>query len=218
MNQQGKIVVGYHNIRGIAHALRAMLVFKGVSFEDRRFNSWDDWMQVKPTLNTAFPNLPYLEHPALPFTLTESKAILEFLAKELNLHGNSSAEGALIDNVIFVTEDVRSHFVSACYGTSAEAWPKKAEELRAWLPGALASLEKHAAARKSKWIASESVSAADFFLFEVLATLFKFAPNVFAADGALRKFHDQFFALPELQKFFQDNANLPFNNTMAAWK
>lgn len=55
-----------------------------------------------------FANLPYLQEPGLPFPLFESKAIIQHLGRTHGLYGDSLAEKARIDEVVFHAEDIRS--------------------------------------------------------------------------------------------------------------
>jgi len=59
-------VLGYWNIRGYAEAIRLMLEYLDVPYEDKRYEFgstpetlYCSWLQDKQKLGLDFPNLPY---------------------------------------------------------------------------------------------------------------------------------------------------------------
>lgn len=142
------IKLHYWDIRGLAQVPRLILALAGVEFTDVKYSSDETWAQAKAAMNSAFPNCPALEHPALPFTLTESKAIIQFLGRFYKLYGASPVEHALVDNLIFRAEDVRSSFTALVYGSKNFESDKVA--FVAGLGAKLAVFEAFLGSRKTK--------------------------------------------------------------------
>jgi len=159
------IKLHYWDIRGLAQVPRFVLALAGVEFTDVKYSSDETWAHAKKEMNSSFPNCPALEHPQLPFTLTESKAIIQFLARVYKLYGSSPAETALVDNLIFRAEDVRSSFTGLVYGSKNFESDKAA--FVAGLGSKLAVFEAFLGSRKTKWAAADSPTTADIFLFEL---------------------------------------------------
>ncbi|KAJ8022758.1 putative glutathione S-transferase 5 [Holothuria leucospilota] len=84
----------YFNGKGRAETARFMFAVAGQKYEDYRIPS-DKWPEVKKTL--LFGQVPALEVDGEQ--LTQSCAINRFLARKLNLYGDSDMEAAKIDQV-----------------------------------------------------------------------------------------------------------------------
>jgi len=82
-----KYTLGYWNTRGITQPIRYVLEYGGFDYQETRYKG-DDWFQeTKPKMYStfAFPNLPYLENKEENVYLSQSKAILLYLAGKSNL-------------------------------------------------------------------------------------------------------------------------------------
>jgi glutathione S-transferase len=205
----------YWDIRGLAQVPRFLLALAGVDFADVLYTSDESWQAAKAAMNSAFPNCPALEHPDLPFTLTESKAIIQFLGRKYNLYGSNLVEQALIDNIIYRMEDVRSAFTGIAYGS--KNWEAdKAAFIKA-LPERLSVFEKLLGGRKTEWAASNQISTADVFLFEVSEVLSQFAPEAFAGLPHLVQHREKVRAHPLLKNALAVASKLRFNGSEAHW-
>ena len=52
----------YWNIRGLAERIRLVMEYVGIKYVNKSFESRDQWFKdMKPTLKTSFPNLPFLK-------------------------------------------------------------------------------------------------------------------------------------------------------------
>ncbi len=156
-----------------------------------------------------------MKHPGLPFTLTESKAIIQFLGRTYKLYGTSEVEHALVDNIIYRAEDVRASFTKIAYGS--KNWAHDEKEFKAGLGAQLAPFEKLLASRTTKWSASNTVTTADVFLFEVLEVLSQFSPDTFKNLPKCVEFREAVRALPQLQKALEAASKLSFNGSEAHW-
>nr|CAB3263820.1 glutathione S-transferase 1 [Phallusia mammillata] len=82
----------YFDIRGLGEMIRLMFKDAGVEFEDCRVN-FNDWTPIKPTM--PFGKMPVLFVDGKP--LAHSRAIVRYLARELNYSGQNSFETGEID-------------------------------------------------------------------------------------------------------------------------
>ena len=134
------------------------------------------WTAKKLTMGPA-ANLPYLEHPDLSaneYPLTESKAILHYLARRYDFCGKDLAEGAQIDNILYMAEDLRAAYASLMYNAQDFATEKIAFDTI--LVCHLEKLSSIAGGRD--FLVGSKVSAADFFLYELLFCLSHLSPTL----------------------------------------
>jgi len=76
MNTQ--VTLGYWDIRGLGEPIRAFLEYLEIPYNQEKIATQEQWAERKETLNTLFPNLPYLIDGEI--TLTESEAIFTHLS------------------------------------------------------------------------------------------------------------------------------------------
>uniref|UniRef100_A0A4X1URQ5 Glutathione S-transferase n=1 Tax=Sus scrofa TaxID=9823 RepID=A0A4X1URQ5_PIG len=84
------LILGYWDIRGLAHAIRLLLEYTDSSYEEKKYTLGDapdydrsQWLSDKFKLGLDFPNLPYLIDGA--HKLTQSNAILRYIARKHNM-------------------------------------------------------------------------------------------------------------------------------------
>jgi glutathione S-transferase len=131
--------LGYWKIRGLAQPIRLLLKYTGTEFEDVTYVQGEAWTSVKFTLGLDFPNLPYLLDGDLK--MTESKAIIHYIARKNDLCGNTEAERVAVEMVEGVVEGMRSRFTGMCYNAKfddvrdgvMEYEAQKLKELSAYL-------------------------------------------------------------------------------------
>lgn len=76
-----RLVVAYWDLQAVVHPIRLMLAYHKIDFEDKIYYlaSSDEWSKKdKLSLNTPFPNLPYIKDG--DFILTESSAVIQYAA------------------------------------------------------------------------------------------------------------------------------------------
>ena len=87
-----KPTLAYWNIRGLAQPIRLVLVYAGVDFVDKRYESSERavWLSDKPNLGLDFPNIPYYIDGDLK--ISQSMAILKYLARKHGLVARDDRE------------------------------------------------------------------------------------------------------------------------------
>jgi glutathione S-transferase len=141
--QQQQVVLGYWNTRALAHDLRAMLVWGGVEFEDRRYTvgppplyDKSDWYDVKEGLGLGpFPNLPFLLDPsAQGVAITQHQTILRYLARKLGLEGKNEAAVVAADMASEAVREWLDAFCSLTYASYLSYSGSKGKYLAETLP------------------------------------------------------------------------------------
>ncbi|KAJ3031032.1 UNVERIFIED_CONTAM: Glutathione S-transferase Mu 4 [Siphonaria sp. JEL0065] len=210
-------VLAYWNIRGLAAPIRYILEYTKTPYEDKVYTQGDDlnraeWTDVKPTMTDfAFPNLPYFIDGDLH--ITQSGAIMRYIAEKNNLAGATPAERAIIDMIANEIIDLRSRFTSMCYNKDFENLkPKHIENTPAWL----LKFEKFYG--NKKWICGDSITYADFMLYELICQNLAVEPKMFENCPRLLEFHKLFEGLGFMKAYKTSPAyNRPFNNKSATF-
>ncbi|KAL7985207.1 hypothetical protein Chor_003777 [Crotalus horridus] len=84
------MVLGYWDIRGLAHSIRLLLEYTGTPYEEKLYRCGEapdydksQWIDEKEKLGLDFPNLPYLIDGKTK--LTQSNAIIRYIARKHHL-------------------------------------------------------------------------------------------------------------------------------------
>ncbi|XP_036623688.1 glutathione S-transferase Mu 1-like isoform X1 [Trichosurus vulpecula] len=119
------IILGYWDIRGLAHAIRLLLEYTGANYEEKVYHFGDapdfdksQWLDVKFSLGLDFPNLPYLidgDHK-----ITQSNAILRYIARQYNLCGETEEECIRVDMLENHVMDIRLQLSRVCHNPNFE--------------------------------------------------------------------------------------------------
>ncbi|XP_064139236.1 glutathione S-transferase Mu 1-like [Loxodonta africana] len=114
------MVLGYWDIRGLAHAIRLLLEYTDSNYEEKKYIEEDapdydksHWLKEKFKLGLDFPNLPYLIDG--PHKITQSNAILRYIARKHNLCGETEEEKIRVDILENQVVDFRNELASMCY-------------------------------------------------------------------------------------------------------
>ncbi len=175
---QAELELGYWAIRGLAQPIRFLLAYAKAPFSEVRIgvnqngsliaDESTDWESHKHSLGVAFPNLPYLIDKSGPteVRLTQSNAILRYLARRFDLYGDSEAEQITIDVLQEEAYDFRNLIVKAAY-TLGDGYPAAFAEFAATaIPRYLDSFESYLAKREnSSHFFGKRTSLVDFVLY-----------------------------------------------------
>ncbi|KAJ6217590.1 hypothetical protein RDWZM_008747 [Blomia tropicalis] len=119
------------NFKQIGQPIRNLLAFQGIDFDEKRYKNEEgkdsQWFKEKFTIGLDFPNLPYFIDGDVK--LTQTIAILRYLARKYKLDGENENEKnriALIEQQVY---DLATSFFQAVFGGNFEN--KKPEILKA---------------------------------------------------------------------------------------
>ncbi|XP_060248888.1 glutathione S-transferase Mu 3 isoform X1 [Meriones unguiculatus] len=223
-SKTSSMVLGYWDIRGLAHAIRLLLEFTDTCYEEKQYTCGEapdydrsQWLDVKFKLDLDFPNvggfgqLPYLVDGKNK--LTQSNAILRYIARKHNMCGDTEEEKIRVDIMENQIMDFRMQLVKLCYNSEHESLkPQYLEELPSQLKQFSMFLGKYT------WFAGEKLTFVDFLTYDVLDQNRMFEPKCLDEFPNLKAFMCRFEALEKIAACLQsDLFKLPINNKMAKW-
>ncbi|KAM4807234.1 glutathione S-transferase Mu 1-like [Urocitellus parryii] len=213
------MILGYWNIRGLAHPIRLLLEYTDSSYEEKKYTMGDapdydrsQWLNEKFKLGLDFPNLPYLIDG--PHKITQSNAILRYIARKHNLCGETEEEKIRVDILENQVVDVRMHFIMLCYNPDFEK--KKPEYLEA-MPETIKLFSQFLG--KRPWFAGDKITYVDFITYDVLDQHRVFEPKCLEAFPNLKDFMSRFEGLKKISAYMKSSRFLPtpLYSKMATW-
>ncbi|XP_075729798.1 glutathione S-transferase 2-like isoform X2 [Rhipicephalus microplus] len=223
-------VLGYWNIRGLAQPIRLLLAHVDAEVEEKHYScgpppDFDKsyWLSEKPKLGLDFPNLPYYIDDDVK--LTQSMAILRYLARKHDLMGKTEAEKQRVDVVEQQLADFRMNWGRLCYSPDfvSMTLPLRylAEKLKGDylkdLPASLKALSDYLG--DHKFFAGDNLTYVDFIAYEMLDQHLLFAPDCLKDFANLNAFADRVAALPRIAAYLQSDKCIkwPLNGDMASF-
>ncbi|XP_012887314.1 PREDICTED: glutathione S-transferase Mu 1-like isoform X2 [Dipodomys ordii] len=189
------VTLGYWDIRGLAHAIRLLLEYTDSSYEEKTYMMGDapdydksQWLSEKFKLGLDFPNLPYLIDGA--HKITQSKAILRYIARKHNLCGETEEEKIRVDILENQTWDFRVQFGMLCYNPDFE---KLKPEFLEGLSDKIKLFSQFLG--KRPWFAGDKITFVDFPAYDVLDMHRMFEPKCLDAFPNLKDFMSRFEGL-----------------------
>ncbi|NXI24635.1 GSTM2 transferase, partial [Sterrhoptilus dennistouni] len=218
------VTLGYWDIRGLAHAIRLLLEYTETPYQERQYrpgpgerggrglgppcwNSPGKW-----SLPPAPPGLPYLIDG--PTKLTQSNAILRYIARKHNMCGETEEEKQRVDVLENQLMDLRMNFARLCYSPDFE---KLKPAFLEQLPKKLQELSRFLGSRP--WFAGQKLTFVDFLMFDVLDQNRIFEPKCLEPFKNLKDFMERFGALEKVAAYMKSSRfqKMPINNKMAKW-
>uniref|UniRef100_A0A2I3FXG8 Glutathione S-transferase n=1 Tax=Nomascus leucogenys TaxID=61853 RepID=A0A2I3FXG8_NOMLE len=190
------ITLGYWNIRGLAHSIRLLLEYTDSSYEEKKYTMGDapdydrsQWLNEKFKLGLDFPNLPYLIDGT--HKITQSNAILRYIARKHNLCGETEKEKMREDILENQLMDNRMQLARLCYNPDFE---KLKPEYLEGLPEMLKLYSQFLG--KQPWFLGDKITFVDFIAYDVLERNQVFEPSCLDAFPNLKDFISRFEVFP----------------------
>jgi len=212
-----KPVFCYWDIRGLAQPARLLLNYTGTDFEDRLLScgpapDFDRscWLDTKFSLGLDFPNLPYYIDGDIK--ITQSNAILRYIARKNNMCGNTEEEKARVDMAADQVMDLRNGFVRLCYNPDFDNLKS------GYLTNVAGTLELFSNfLGKNSWLAGETLTFPDFHFYEMLDQHKQLAPDCLSKFPNLVAYCQRFEELPKIAAYMKSDKFMkaPLNNKMA---
>jgi len=236
IQDNSNITLGYWGIRGLAQPIRFLLISAGVSFSEVRLGvlqdgtlldenqEGDDWGSVRSTLDMPFPNLPYLidTRGSSPVRLSQSNAILRYLARCFDFYGDSESDRIEIDVLQDEAYDFRNEIIDTAY-TPGENYATVFEHFATvTLPHYLDSFESYLAARdNNKCFVGNRLSLVDFVFYELFWQMTLMVPGSIAKSNrpTLFAFIKAFEKTPGIASYLQSENYIarPINSPWASF-
>lgn len=170
------------------------------------------WLSEKFKLGLDFPNLPYLIDGS--HKITQSNAILRYLARKHNLCGETEEERIRVDILENQAMDTRIQLAMVCYSPDFE---KKKPEYLEGLPDKMKLYSEFLG--KQPWFAGNKVTYVDFLVYDVLDQHRIFEPKCLDAFPNLKDFMGRFEGLKKISDYMKSSRFLskPIFAKMAFW-
>ena len=148
--------------------------------------------------------------------ITQSNAILRYLGRKYNLEGKTEQEKVRVDIMTENAMDFRNGFVRLCYSSPENFEARKPDYLKNLEP----TLERFSTFLGDRpFFAADSVTVADFHMYEILYSHEKLDSALVAKFPNLLAFIARMEALPRIAEFLKsERSPKPMNNKMAAFK
>nr|QCU71299.1 glutathione S-transferase Mu 1-like protein [Eremias argus] len=146
--------------------------------------------------------------------LTQSNAILRYIARKHKLCGETEEEIIRVDMLENQVMDFRMSLVMVVYNPDFEKLkPGYLEQL----PGKLKLFSKFLGDRK--WFAGDKITFVDFLMYDVLDQNRMFEPKCLDQFKNLQDFLSRFEALEKIAAYMKSSRFMktPINNKMAKW-
>ncbi|XP_021569630.1 glutathione S-transferase Mu 2-like [Carlito syrichta] len=192
------MILGYWDIRGLAHAIRLLLEYTDSSYEEKLYSVGDapdydrsQWLNEKFKLGLDFPNLPYLIDGA--HKITQSNAILRYIARKHNMCGETEEEKIRVDMLTNQLWDTFIQLARLCYNPDFE---KLKPEYLEGLPETMKLYSQFLG--KRPWFAGDKITFVDFIAYDVLEKIRMFEPTCLDAFPNLKDFISRFEVMPPI--------------------
>ncbi|XP_075415287.1 glutathione S-transferase Mu 1-like isoform X2 [Tenrec ecaudatus] len=196
------VILGYWDIRGLAHSIRLLLEYTGSDYEEKKYTyggapDYDrsQWLNEKFKLGFDFPNLPYLIDG--PHKITQSNAILRYLGRKHNLCGETEDEKIRVDILLNQAMDTSNDLARE---------KLKPQYLEA-LPGKMKLYSQFLG--KRPWFAGDKITFVDFLAYDALDIHRVFEPKCLDAFPNLKDFMARFEGLKKISAYMKSSNFLP---------
>nr|XP_048299425.1 glutathione S-transferase Mu 4 isoform X5 [Myodes glareolus] len=147
--------------------------------------SWNTQTQATRRRDTSWATLPYLIDG--PHKITQSNAILRYIARKHNLCGETEEEKIRVDILENQAMDVSNELARVCYSPDFE---KLKGEYLEQLPGMMKLFSQFLG--KQTWFVGEKITFVDFLAYDILDLHRIFEPKCLDAFPNLKDFVARF--------------------------
>ncbi|XP_041493839.1 glutathione S-transferase Mu 1-like [Microtus oregoni] len=213
------MILGYWNVRGLTQSIRMLLEYTDSSYEEKKYKMGDapdcdqsQWLNDKFKLGLDFPNLPYLIDG--PHKITQSNAILRYIARKHNLCGETEQERIRADIVENQVMDHRMELIRLCYNPDFE---KQKPEFLKTIPEKMKLYSEFLG--KRPWCAGDKITYVDFLLYDILDQHRIFQPHSLDAFPNLNDYMARFEGLKKISDYMKSSRFIykPFYVSLAYW-
>ncbi|XP_070574573.1 glutathione S-transferase Mu 1-like [Ptychodera flava] len=211
------VLIAYWKIRGLAQPIRYLVEYAGIDYKEKLYEcgpapdfSPECWLSEKHTLGLPFPNLPYMIDGDVK--LTQSNAILRYLARKANLLGTNDTEVIRVDLMAEQSMDLRNLMVRHFYNPK---WEEMKESFLKTVAGLLKDFSDFLG--QTPWFAGQNITFVDFVMYELMDQLREVDSKILDSHKNLQGFMARVEALPRIAAYKKSDRFMsrPINNKMA---
>lgn len=210
--------LGYWNLRGLVGTIKLALEEAGVEYTDKVYKlsapeySREEWLADKTSLGLDFPNLPYYIDGDVK--LTQSLAILRYVAVKHGLAGTSDQDRAHLDMIGSQIADLTLQRQIVCYKNWTDAGKADFEK---FLSDHLPAYEKILGDKK--FFLGSKVSYADLLMWENLDQTLYIKPDLLDKFSTLKAHYERVKALPKIKAYLESDRfiEFPINGPIAGF-
>ncbi|XP_027708723.1 glutathione S-transferase A4-like isoform X1 [Vombatus ursinus] len=196
-----KPILYYFDGRGRMESIRWLLATAGVEFEEVFLETREQYLKLQEDGLLLFQQVPLVEIDGMK--LTQSRAILSYLAAKYNLYGKDLKETTLINMYTDGTMDL-IFLITVVYFKPAE---EKEKEIELILEKAknryFCVFEKILKNHGQDYLVGNKFSWADIQLLEVILMVEELCANVLSEFPLLQAFKKRISNIPTIKKFLQ---------------
>ncbi|CAD5220720.1 unnamed protein product [Bursaphelenchus okinawaensis] len=192
----------YLDSRGRAEPIRMLLFYCGIKFEDIRYEP-EKWESIKNSF--VFQKVPVLEIDGKK--LSQSVAIMRYLAKQHRLAGNNIFDQARVDEAADVILDFHDAIIPylsvAVKVVPGDVHESEKEILQPALDKYFPILRKFLSENNGTYLATKYLTFVDFQAADVLFTVRNFCPHGFDHYADLSSYINRIFNLTRLRRYLE---------------
>ncbi|MEM7652329.1 MAG: glutathione S-transferase family protein [Pseudomonadota bacterium] len=194
----------YFRGRGRAETTRWMLAAAGVDFVNIPIDTPEDLAALRASGKLPFDQMPLLEIDGL--CLSQSTAMIRYLARRANLYGASDTEAMWCDMVAGVVADFAETAIQAAFKPSAEI---AIADMEARFAKFGPRFEARIHDQGSGFVAAAQMSFADVVLAEALSSYLEWCPTILDSTPKLRTLFDRVFSMPGIAGYLTSDLRYP---------
>ncbi|XP_053206034.1 glutathione S-transferase Mu 1-like [Panonychus citri] len=217
-------VLGYWKFRGLCEPIRLLLAHVGQEYEMKSYSfgpepdfDRSEWLDEKFNLNLDFPNLPYYIDKDEGVKITQTVAILRYLARKHGLVGKSFEEITKLDIAEQFTVELDASCAEVWYSRDKEAFKQLEGKLSANLPVKLSQLAKFIG--KNQYLMGDRITYVDFMLYSILDYIRLYDSSKLEDENVstINNYLSRIEALPGIKKYLssEDFSRFPFTEPTA---
>ncbi|KAF5402806.1 Glutathione S-transferase mu tandem duplicate 2 [Paragonimus heterotremus] len=193
-------VLGYWKLRGRAQCIRLFLEYLEQPYDERLYDKCDaqKWFEEKHSKGFEFPNLPfYIDDD---FKLTETVAILRYIADQHGTLGSNAKERAVISMLESAAAEMRANAAKVAYSKQPE---EEKEQILKNLPRILGYWSSFLG-NKEFLMGSKPIHV-DFMLYENLEVLRYLDHTCLNSFENLQQFQKRIEQLPQISAYMKSS-------------
>jgi len=196
----------YFDIRGLAEPIRLVFMQAGIPFEDVRIK-FEDWPPLKEKM--PFGQMPVLEVDGKQ--LTQSMAILRYIARKHGLEADDEWDRAVGDELATSWLDIQAQWIGAFQEPDKELKKQKFQKvIEDFVKPRLKISDERIAKSPSGFVAGNKVTWCDFVLYNILTMMKDFLKVPLSPYPHLEKFVHKIEELPKVKEW---HAKHPVSST-----